>query len=92
MFLSAQGGADLGCLYPSFALHPRLRAFRSRLSIVDALYTRGFIFPSRFQLCSAADENLQHLFLEYPFVRDLWDAVSSAFGHRLYVDGSLLDL
>ena len=35
---------------------------------------------------------MQHLFLTCPFVAGLWDAVTSVFGHRIIVNGAVLDL
>ena len=35
---------------------------------------------------------MQHLFLTCPFVAGLWDAVTSAFGHRIIINGAVLDL
>ena len=32
------------------------------------------------------------MFLDCPFVRGLWDVVSSTFGHKLKLDGTCLDL
>lgn len=44
----------------------------------------GFVVP--------AEEDLHHLFLECHFVRGLWDAISTAFGHNINMDSSLLEL
>ena len=49
-------------------------------------------FLSSCLLCSTVEEDLWHLFLEYLFVRGLGDAISSTFGYRLYLDGSVLNL
>jgi len=67
------------------------RVLHDKLSTDAALCTRGFIFPSCCRLCSAAEEDLCHFFLECPFVRGLWEAMSFAFRHRLYLD-ELVDL
>ncbi|KAK2655585.1 hypothetical protein Ddye_008637 [Dipteronia dyeriana] len=50
-----------------------------------ALHARGYIFPSRYRFCCAAEEDLRHLFRDCPFVRGLWDAVSSTFGRKLKI-------
>ncbi|KAK2658407.1 hypothetical protein Ddye_004940 [Dipteronia dyeriana] len=51
------------------------------------LRARGYIFPSRCQFCYAVEEDLRHFFLNCPFVRGLWNAVSSTFGHKLKLNG-----
>ena len=50
----------------------------------------SFLFSLLTLFC--LEEDLQHLLLKCPFVRDLWYIVSFAFGHRLYLDGPVLDL
>ncbi|KAK2657980.1 hypothetical protein Ddye_011032 [Dipteronia dyeriana] len=38
------------------------------------------------------EEDLRRLFLDCPFLRGLWDVVSSTFGHKLKLDGTCFDL
>ncbi|KAK3222119.1 hypothetical protein Dsin_009144 [Dipteronia sinensis] len=66
--------------------------FHGKIPTDIALRARGYISPSRCRFCCAAEEDLRHLFLDCPFVRALWDAISSTFGHRLKLDGTCLDL
>ena len=68
------------------------RLFHGKIPTDIALHARGYIFPSRCQFCCAAEEDLRHLFLNCPFVRGLWDVVSSTFGNKLKLDGTCLDL
>ncbi|KAK0575059.1 hypothetical protein LWI29_033415 [Acer saccharum] len=68
------------------------RLFHGKIPTDIALRARGFISPSRCRFCCAAEEDLRHLFLDCFFVRGLWDAVSSTFGHKLKLDGTCLDL
>ncbi|KAK0599983.1 hypothetical protein LWI29_010426 [Acer saccharum] len=68
------------------------RLFHGKIPTDIALRARGFISPSRCRFCCAAEEDLRHLFLNCFFVRGLWDAVSSTFGHKLKLDGTCLDL
>ncbi|KAK3199168.1 hypothetical protein Dsin_022583 [Dipteronia sinensis] len=66
--------------------------FHGKIPTDIALRARGYISPSRCRFCCAAEEDLKHLFLDYPFVRGLWNAVSSTFGRKLKLDGTCLDL
>ncbi|KAK0584291.1 hypothetical protein LWI29_010574 [Acer saccharum] len=68
------------------------RLFHGKIPTDIALRARGFISPSRCRFCCAAEENLRHLFLDCLFVRGLWDAVSSTFGHKLKLNGTCLIL
>ncbi|KAK3199187.1 hypothetical protein Dsin_022602 [Dipteronia sinensis] len=68
------------------------RLFHGKIPTDIALRARGYISPSRCRFCRAAEEDLKHLFLDYPFVRGLWNAVSSTFGRKLKLDGTCLDL
>ncbi|KAK3229339.1 hypothetical protein Dsin_001220 [Dipteronia sinensis] len=68
------------------------RLFHGKIPIDIALRVRSYISPSRCRFSCAAEEDLRHLFLDCPFVRGLWDAVSSTFGHKLKLDGTYLDL
>ena len=68
------------------------RLFHGKIPTDIVLRARGYISPSRCRLCCAAEEDLRHLFLDCPFVRGLWDAVSSTFGHQLKLEGTCLDL
>ncbi|KAK0578736.1 hypothetical protein LWI29_015418 [Acer saccharum] len=83
-------------IWASFILPSRSiliwRLFHGKIPTDIALRARGYISPSRCRFWCAAGEDLRHLFLDYPFVRGLWDAVSSTFSHKLKLDGSCLDL
>ncbi|KAK2643687.1 hypothetical protein Ddye_018882 [Dipteronia dyeriana] len=61
--------------------------FHGKIPTDIVLRARGYIFPSRCRFCCAAEEDLRHLFLDCPFVRGLWDVLSSNFGHKLKLDG-----
>ena len=63
-----------------------------KLSTDATLCSRGFVFPSRCRLCFATEVGLWHLFWSGLLCGGLWDAMSYTFGHRLYLDGSVLDL
>ncbi|KAK2655634.1 hypothetical protein Ddye_008686 [Dipteronia dyeriana] len=65
------------------------RLFHGKIPTDIVLRARGYILPSCCRFCYAAKEDLRHLFLECPFVRGLWDAVSSIFGHKLKLEDSL---
>ena len=53
---------------------------------------RGFFMASCCHLCCSGYESLGHLFLQCPFASSLWSAISFAFGHRVRLDGSIVDL
>ncbi|KAK2642030.1 hypothetical protein Ddye_023793 [Dipteronia dyeriana] len=42
--------------------------------------------------CSLDEKDLRHLFLDCPFVRGLWDAISSTYGHKLKLYSICLNL
>ena len=86
------GKEYFGGLYPSFDFHSRLACFTGKLSTDAFLCARGFIFSFPLSTMFYFGGELWHLFLECLFVWDLWNGVSSAFEHCLYLDGSVLDL
>ena len=49
------------------------------------------IGPSRFPLCNATPESIDHLFINFPYLLDTWNFVSRYYGVQFIWRGEILD-
>ena len=63
-----------------------------KILIADNLHHRGIILVSWCYMCKADGESVDHLFLHFPYAKELWDMILALFGIHWVMPKRVLDL
>lgn len=77
-------------------LTPKINIFfwlllQNKILTIDNLAKRGHFILNRCILCRIQMEMVNHLFIHFPYSREVWNSLSKNFGMQWYAPGNISD-